>query len=77
MRYTRADIPDEAARVDHVSVEPRVGYQWFPFGRGFYVEPWIGAAIFVTSRGSSEIGDDRYEQIPIVPLYGANLGAQW
>jgi hypothetical protein len=73
IQYTR-DAMAGVAAVDHASFEPHVGYQWYPFASGFYVQPWLGFAILPKTGGSSTVGDQTYAERPIVPLYGLNVG---
>jgi hypothetical protein len=72
-RYTRDDMLGDAA-VGHVTFEPHVGYQWFPFANGAYIQPWIGFAAVLRTDGSATVGDQAYAELPVVPLYGVNLG---
>jgi hypothetical protein len=73
IRYTREGMAGNAT-IGHVTFEPHAGYQWFPFAHGFYVQPWLGFAILAKTDGSGSVGDETYAELPIVPLYGLNVG---
>jgi len=52
----------------------RVGYEWHPFAQGFYLFPWLGAAIGPVIGGQTMVGGDTYDVAPVVPYGAVELG---
>ncbi len=50
----------------------RGGYEWHPWGRGFYLFPWAGAAL--TPKVA---GDGDFAPYPVQPYAACDLGWRW
>jgi hypothetical protein len=67
-----------SARVDEVSVMPAIGYQWFPFGDGLVIKPWLGVGIPLYARGEATLGTETHDRaIPVAPFATLHLGYQF
>jgi len=64
---------DEGA-VDTLVLMARVGYEWHPWPRGFYLFPWLGAVYQPVIGGDRQVGGDEYAVPPIVPYGAIELG---
>jgi hypothetical protein len=69
-RARNAEAGSGDARFANLIVLGRVGYEWHPWPRGFYLFPWLGLAYTTTVSGKTTLGDDDYAVAPLV-LYGA------
>jgi hypothetical protein len=73
-RYRHDDVPGVEANTRELSPEAIVGYQWHPFENGFYLQPWIGLSITAIRDGEPEVGDKRYDPLPVQPFFTVNIG---
>lgn len=73
-RYRLRLAGDEGA-VTTLLVMARVGYEWHPWARrGFYLFPWLGAALGPELGGDTAVGGEDYALPPIVPYGAVELG---
>lgn len=72
--YTRQAALGETAVVDNVALIPAIGYQWFPAGRGFYVQPWLGLKLWLPLRGQPVVGGRTFPLPPALPVPGLQIG---
>ena len=76
-RYTLVDAR-RSIDVDETSVMPAIGYQWFPFGRGLVIKPWLGVGIPVYATREPSIGDETHDRaIPVAPFVTVHLGYEF
>jgi len=61
-------------RVSTLLVMARVGYEWHPWRRGFYVFPWLGAALGPALGEAPTVGGEVYALAPVVPYGAVELG---
>ena len=57
-----------------LSPEAIVGYQWYPFHNGFYLQPWLALGVTVLRRGEPLVDGQRYDPLPIQPFFTVNIG---
>jgi hypothetical protein len=79
-RHTRGDVMGTADR-HNVTVLPCAGYQWFPFAsgalKGAYVQPWVGATIWIPVGGTTTLGGHTFKDPYVIPLAAAHLGYEF
>lgn len=71
---TRDDSPGVSRRVTLAGAMPRIGYQWFPFGRGVYLTPWVGVNLAAKIWGTAELGGHSYPKPSVFPQAAVHLG---
>jgi hypothetical protein len=75
--HSRDDMPGSAVQ-QHVTLLPCAGYQWFPFRTGAlagaYVQPWVGASIWLPVAGTSTLGSRKFEDPYVIPLAAVHVG---
>lgn len=64
----------EAGRFNALTAITYAGYSWYPFGRFFYVKPWVGLGLLEKVDGVNEVGDLRYRVGPLLPYATVHLG---
>lgn len=57
-----------------MSVQARVGYNWFPFGKGFYVNPQIGIAVPLPVADAPEVDGVAHGRLPPFPVPALHVG---
>jgi hypothetical protein len=77
LRYRHADEPGTEADVSELSPEAIAGYQWHPFGNGFYVQPWLGLSFTLWKDGERTVGTHTYDAMPIQPFFTVNIGFEY
>ena len=79
-RHRRDDMPGVADQ-HNVTILPTAGYQWFPFSRGAlrgaYVQPWVGATIWIPAGGTSTLGTHTFKDPHVIPLAALHLGYEF
>lgn len=83
MRYLRVhsthDDADGAIDLREVSPEAIVGFQWHPFGNGFYLQPWLALGVTVYSSGTQTYpmpknGAVTFDEPAVSPFFTVNIG---
>jgi hypothetical protein len=54
-RYEHSASPGTSAAVTSLTIDPVVGYRWFPFHHGFYLFPWARLGIAIRLDRESDI----------------------
>ncbi len=52
----------------------RIGYRFFPMGKNFYLQPWLGIGYITKISGSNRVGSKTYDIFPIMPFLTVHLG---
>ena len=74
LRYEHEAFPGQEARVNEVSPEVIVAYQWHPFHNGFYLQPWLALGIAVSHSAPAVVGTRTYDELPVSPFATVNIG---
>ncbi|GAC1552238.1 MAG: hypothetical protein NVS2B9_17660 [Myxococcales bacterium] len=75
LRYRRADAPGED-QVLHLFAGPEVGYQWFPFGDVFYVQPWAGLEVDLVRGHTPAVAGRQLPGARLLPLALVYFGVE-
>ena len=64
--------PDASS--DHLFVALQAGYQWFPFGKVFYLAPSAGAALVPKLGGNEVVGGRGFQDPVVTPIFFVAAG---
>lgn len=64
----------QSAAIGHLSLVPAVGYQWFPLGDHFYVEPWLGLSFNLPLGSEPTLAGQTVPDTFFNPLPALHLG---
>jgi hypothetical protein len=74
VQHYRVRRAGEEGRVDTLLLMARVGYEWHPWRQGFYLFPWLGAALGPVLGDVPAVDGDAYDVAPVVPYGAVELG---
>jgi hypothetical protein len=79
-RHRRDDTMGVADR-HNITLLPTAGYQWFPFStgalKGAYLQPWIGATIWIPVGGTTKLGTHEFKDPHVIPLAAFHIGYEF